>query len=151
MKKVLSLLFFMVLVMNASAQQLNNSQLSLRSNIRQFLVEEGFMPEIDSDGDIKFKKEGKVYYVRISSTDTSPMFVSLSIGFTYGETYNRQNIERNMNELNLYKGVKVVCFDNSYSFRAEMYLTNADTFRYTFYKLMGQLESIRDELIELIE
>lgn len=152
MKKFLSLLLFLSLAMSASAQRdYNSSQLSLRTNIRQFLAEEGFMPEIDSDGDVKFKKEGKVYYVSVSSTDTSPMYLCLFINFSYGEKYTRQRVERNSNELNLYKGVKLVCYDNGYSYRAEMFLTNADAFRYTFYKLMEQLESMRDELIELMD
>lgn len=151
MKKVFILLFLAAFAMKVGAQDFNSSQLSLRSSIRQFLAEEGFMPEIDSDGDIKFKKEGRIYYVSISSTDSSPMYLSLFYDFSYDEDFTRKEIERNANELNKYKAVKVVCFETGYSFRAEIYLTNADAFKYSFYKLMEQLASIRNELRDLID
>ena len=35
----------------------NSEQLALRTDLFNFLMEEGFMPELDSDGDIKFKSE----------------------------------------------------------------------------------------------
>ena len=50
----------------AYADDLTSSQLKLRNEIKAFLQEEGFMPEIDSDGDIKFKKEGSTYIGEVS-------------------------------------------------------------------------------------
>ena len=64
MKRIL-LLFILIIAISSTAlaqKKFNSEQLQLRSSIELFLREEGFMPEIDSDGDIKFKKEGEPYF-----------------------------------------------------------------------------------------
>lgn len=104
------------------------------------------MPELDSDGDILFKKEGMKYHVAVSDIDTSPMYVVLFHNYRYDDTYTKNKILSVLNEVNLYKAVKLLCFDAAYSFRAEMYLVDAEQFKYTFYKLMSQLASMEDEL-----
>jgi hypothetical protein len=40
-----------------------------KDSINEYLVEEGFRPEIDEDGDIKFKREGKIYYIQTNDSD----------------------------------------------------------------------------------
>ena len=49
----------------AEDNKLTSEQQALRSDILSFLKEEGFMPEIDTDDDIKFKSEGLSYYITI--------------------------------------------------------------------------------------
>jgi hypothetical protein len=34
-----------------------------------FLTDEGYKPEIDSDGDVRFKHEGKTYFIQVTDTD----------------------------------------------------------------------------------
>lgn len=132
----------------AYADDLTSSQLKLRNEIKAFLQEEGFMPEIDSDGDIKFKKEGSTYYISVNSNDTSPMYVSLSLGFNKPEGYSDDAIKIAANELNLYKGVKVICLDRSFSIRGEMYLVSSEAFKYSFYKLMSQISNVEDDFMD---
>ena len=135
----------------AYADDLTPSQLKLRNEIKAFLQEEGFMPEIDSDGDIKFKKEGSIYYIKVYSSDTSPMYVALSLGFNKPEGYSDEAIKIAANELNLYKGVKVLCMDNGFSIRGEMYLVSSEAFKYSFYKLMSQISNVRDDFMDELE
>lgn len=130
------------------ADDLTSSQLKLRNEIKVFLQEEGFMPEIDSDGDIKFKKEGSTYYISVNSNDASPMYVSLSLGFNKPEGYSDEAIKIAANELNLYKGVKVICLDRSFSIRGEMYLVSSEAFKYSFYKLMSQISNVEDDFMD---
>lgn len=148
------IMFFASLLLMAytsafSEDKLNDAQLKLRSNIEVFLREEGYMPSIDSDGDIAFKKEGDKYWVIIDKRDTSPFYVTLSKYFNYGEKFNRRKIAENLAELNLKKAVKVLLFDDSYAFQAEMYLVNAENFRHVFYKLMSQLEALEEEVVKI--
>ena len=148
MKRIL-LLAGLMLAMCASAyaqKSFNDEQLRLRGNIERFLREEGYMPEIDSDGDIKFKREGTSYYVIIDARDTSPMYLSLSAYFSYGEKYNRSVLSANLADFNLKKGVKLVLFDDSYCLQAQMYLVNADSFNYVFYKLLKQLDALDEDI-----
>ena len=135
----------------AYADDLTPSQLKLRNEIKAFLQEEGFMPEIDSDGDIKFKKEGSIYYIKVYSSDTSPMYVALSLGFNKPEGYSDEAIKIAANELNFYKGVKVLCMDNGFSIRGEMYLVSSEAFKYSFYQLMSQISNVRDDFMDELE
>ncbi|GAB4472054.1 MAG: hypothetical protein Kow00124_09640 [Anaerolineae bacterium] len=41
----------------------------LAKTFSEFLVAEGYRPEIDSDGDVKFKSEGFTYYIIIDEKD----------------------------------------------------------------------------------
>lgn len=45
-----------------------NYQISI-SGIHEALVQEGFRPDVDDDGDIKFKWEGRWYYIRFQDDD----------------------------------------------------------------------------------
>ena len=148
MKRIL-LLAGLMLAMCASAyaqKSFNDEQLRLRGNIERFLREEGYMPEIDSDGDIKFKREGSSYYVIIDARDTSPMYLTLCKYYSYGEKYNRSVMSANLADFNLKKGVKLVLFDDSYCLQAQMYLVNADSFNYVFYKLLKQLDALDEDI-----
>ena len=98
----LSVFFIMSAIYNLSADELDADQLNLRGEIVQFLKEEGFVPSIDSDGDIKFKKEGRSYYIRVNPKDTSPMFVTISCFFNYEDIITKNRIEKASLELNNY-------------------------------------------------
>lgn len=151
MKKIFLFIMCLSVCVNLIAvKSFNAEQLALRQNIFDFFKEEGYVPDIDSDGDIRFKVEGSSYYVIISETDESPMYLTLYHGFNYGELYTKTKIERVAMEINKYKGVKLITLDNSYSFRIEMYIVNAEHFRYTFYKHMKQIKNAQDELRALI-
>ena len=91
MKKCLILIVCMLLcnVAYISADELNLAQLRLRGDIKNFIQQEGYMPEIDEDGDIKFKKEGETFYVMVNSSDVSPMYVVLSKSFKFSLSINK--------------------------------------------------------------
>jgi hypothetical protein len=150
MKKLL--LFLLLLlpfgVQRISAQDFSTAQLQLRTDIETFLKEEGFMPEIDSDGDIKFKREGVKYYVKIYEKDKSPMYLALFAQFNYPSDYPKDIAKMATIELNFYKGVKVLCFDDYVRYQSDMYLKDAETFKLVFYKLINQLTNARQDMNE---
>lgn len=151
MKKLFCFLAIIIssALVSVRADELNSSQLKLRNEIKTFLQEEGYMPEIDSDGDIAFKKEGDKYYVIVNSSDSSPMYVTLSKFFSYGEKDNRHAIASGLERANLIKGVKVILFEKRYILQAEMYLVNSESFKYVFYKLMKQLDALEKRVNEI--
>ena len=55
----------------SASRNSNNSEeiekRELRSNYMGYLTAEGYMPSIDDAGDIKFKSEGKTYYLLVKS------------------------------------------------------------------------------------
>jgi len=36
-----------------------------------YLTSEGYQPEIDEDGDVRFKREGKTYFINVDAADTA--------------------------------------------------------------------------------
>ena len=68
-----------------------------------FLKTEGFQPSIDSDGDIKFKRQGDVYYVIVSDSDSNPMYLRLIKQFDYSGGINKGNIDGYARDVNKYK------------------------------------------------
>lgn len=132
----------------ADSKNYSDEQLALRNEISNFLKEEGFMPEIDSDGDIKFTSDEQTYYVSISTVDENPMYISLfTVSFNPSE-YSTDAVVMATKSLNKYKGVKVVCFDTSYNICAELYLRDADLFKESFYKLKSQIDNVRGDFLD---
>lgn len=134
------------LYLSSFAQEYTEEQKKLQRDISTFLKEEGYLPEIDSKGNLMFKKEGNKYYILIDKRDEGPLYLSISQSYVYSDLYSRTKIVEALDELNLNKGVKVLCFEDNYSYRAEMYLVNAEHFKYTFYKLMEQLSALKLQL-----
>lgn len=148
MKKCLLLILVPVCTtMLVVAKNLTPFQINLRNEIQIFLDEEGFVPEIDADEDISFKYEGSTYYVSISETDESPMYVDLFKVFNYPEDYSPEIFKIAAIELNKYKGVKVVCSEKSFSIHGSMYIVSAESFKYAFYKLMSQMAYVREDIL----
>lgn len=84
MKKFLLSVILSVIAISAYAEDtLSGAALTMRSNILSYLRSEGYLPEIDSDGDIKFKKEGHVYYVSLDNYS----------GMVYVDTFHMMDIE----------------------------------------------------------
>ena len=126
----------------------NSEQLALRTDLFNFLKEEGFMPELDSDGDIKFKSEGQPYYISVSKTDENPMYVVLFRSFNNPDEYSAETIAMASTKLNFYKGVKVLCFEKSFRIGAELYVRNAEPVKSAFYKLKGIIDSVKSDFLD---
>lgn len=145
---VLGLLILPSMSFAQSDSGFNSEQLALRTDLFNFLKEEGFMPELDSDGDIKFKSEGQAYYISVSKTDENPMYVVLFRSFSNPDEYSAETIAMASTKLNFYKGVKVLCFDKSFRIGAELYVRNAEPVKSAFYKLKGIIDSVKSDFLD---
>lgn len=145
---VLGLLILPSISFAQSDSGFNSEQLALRTDLFNFLKEEGFMPELDSDGDIKFKSEGQPYYISVSKTDENPMYVVLFRSFNNPDEYSAETIAMASTKLNFYKGVKVLCFDKSFRIGAELYVRNAEPVKSAFYKLKGIIDSVKSDFLD---
>ncbi len=152
MKRVIILIVFAfllspVMLRAQTDSGLNREQLALRTELFNFLKEEGFMPEIDSDGDILFKSEGHPYFICVSKTDENPMYVTFFRQFTNPEEYSSETVVMATKALNLYKGIKVVCFEQSFRIGAELFVRDAEAVKGAFYKLKAIIDSAKDEFL----
>ena len=94
----------------AAQDSLNAEQQALRSELYDFLKGEGYLPEIDGDGDIAFKAEGEMHWITVSDVDSSPFFVTVMRGAPYVEDYDYDRVLHAADELNLYKTAKVEAY-----------------------------------------
>ncbi|MCM1378010.1 MAG: YbjN domain-containing protein [Clostridium sp.] len=92
MKKILFIIMAVIATIFTSqaSDELTGRGLTLRNNIQNYLRSQGYSPEIDSDGDIKFKYEGKSYYVSIEKYGDE--FYVETYGVMGIEDTNRHNV-----------------------------------------------------------
>ena len=126
----------------------NSEQIALRTDLFNFLKEEGFVPELDSDGDIKFKSEGQAFFISVSKTDENPMYVVLFREFSNPDEYSAETIAMASTKLNLYKGAKVLCFENSFRIESEFYVRNAEPFKYAFYRVKRIINMVETDFLD---
>lgn len=149
MKRFITMLIVGLVISTISmAQELNDEQLTLRTDLVNFLKVEGFMPEIDTDGEIKFKSEGTMYYIKVSPTDKDPMYVTIIRRFGYPENYSPETLVMATKELNMYKGVKVLCFEESFQVRAELYVRNSEAVKSVLYKLLNNISNAVSDVLD---
>ena len=152
MKKIFSILLLtFATILSVSADELNSEQKELRQDIFDYLRNNGYAPTIDDDGDIKFYHDDRKYFISIYASDEQPMYLTMSLGFNYSETYSKEAIKQQINEIDFYKAIKLIPFTRHYSFIADMYLTEAETFTNAFPKLLDQIKSAAEELVDLVE
>ncbi|MBK6932839.1 MAG: hypothetical protein IPH12_19015 [Saprospirales bacterium] len=65
-------------VARSTAQDQEWTNEMLQATYMKFLAEGGYLPTIDADGDVQFKREGKTYYIPINAEDTEFFAVNLA-------------------------------------------------------------------------
>ncbi|MCL2196875.1 MAG: YbjN domain-containing protein [Treponema sp.] len=76
------LLFGGLFVFPAAAQQPEYTKADLQSLYVEYLRNEGYLPSVDPDGDIKFKVGGDNYYIIVDENDLQ--FFQIYMGFSLG-------------------------------------------------------------------
>ena len=135
----------------AAQDSLNAEQQALRSELYDFLKGEGYLPEIDGDGDIAFKAEGEMHWITVSSADSSPFFVTVIRSAPYVENYDYDRVLHAADELNLYKTVKVEANDGFAVIKSSMYLRRAAAFENVFPKLLEVMDDAYEDFIREYE
>jgi hypothetical protein len=68
--RYLFLALIIAAIMPAAAREANKpTKKELQQLYSEYLREEGYKPEIDGDGDVVFKREGRVYFIAVSEKD----------------------------------------------------------------------------------
>lgn len=124
----------------------SSGQRALRDNIKSYLQEEGYQPSLDSDGDIKFKRQGDVYFVCVSETDEAPYYVRLSKYFSYNDKISKSKIALYYDAINQYKMIKLVATEDSYIIDSQMFLINSVSFTSIFNRVLEVMDAAEEEL-----
>lgn len=153
MKKIFSIILLAVVAIGIQAKDLNKEQMAIRLNVFKYLSQEGFQPKIDSDGDVKFVKDGKTYYAIINENWNEPYLLTLFIQYSYDATgdFTKSNIESCIPIVAQQKVVKLSCYRNSYALRADLFCKDAELFTSSFYRLMDEFEETRRNVVSALE
>lgn len=135
----------------AAQKTLTAEQTALRTELFNFLKCEGYLPEIDEDGDIAFKAEGNKHWITVSDVDSSPFYVTIMRGAPYIENYDYNRVLHAADELNLYKTCKVEAYDGFAIITSSMYLRHASAFQDVFHKLLEVMDDLYDDFIQEYE
>lgn len=154
MKKTLSIITILLCIANGLfAQEFNKEQLELRLELVKFLSNEGFEPEIDSDGDIYFKRNDIKHFLIINKSWANPFLVTFYTSFQYSDDgyYTKDNIAKCINAVAQHKSIKLHCWDNNYSFEFEVFCKNAEVIKETLYAMFNEFDATRSELRTILE
>ena len=59
----------MLLLPLLAAAETKFTEAELQDMYVSFLLEEGYRPEVDQDGDVVFKREGRTYFIAVNAED----------------------------------------------------------------------------------
>ena len=105
-----------------------------------FLKAEGYLPEIDSDGDVRFKKEGGNYYIAVDATDDEFFRVVFPGFWPIESEEERDQALAKCNEANAgAKVAKVFIVQDSVWASLELFVSTPDAFKGVFSRGMGAL------------
>ena len=72
MPRLIHLVLFVIAFAASAFSQKGENDVTdkqLQKMYQEFLVDEGFKPEVDEDGDVRFKREGKTYFINVEAED----------------------------------------------------------------------------------
>ena len=138
-------------ICSVSAQQLNANQKKLKADIFNYLKKEVSNLSDYSATDLRFTFNETTYFVSISESDYSPMYVVLYAGFNLPDTYKKDIVALTAPSLNSYKGVKFYYGDDYVKLQAEMFMNDYKPFAVSFHSLISVMGAIRDAFDDAYE
>lgn len=121
------------------ADELTPKQKKFQSNLYQFLKEEGFSPDIDSeDNSVTFKEGDELFWILVD--DSNPYYIEFhKSGFRCNDA-DPKAVLKAVNEGNLkVRCAKAMFNGTNINLTVEMYCHSPEEFRYIFYKSKEEL------------
>ncbi len=146
MKRFGFLVLLLYVFFNMYADELTSEQLNFRTDVFNFIKEEGFAPYIDnSDNSIMFKREGVQFWITVG--DDSPFYVEFHREGMGCSDADISKVLWTVNELNrIKKCVKCIKMNDSVVIVIELFSHSSEEFKYLFYQSIKALNSAYSEL-----
>ena len=135
----------------------SNTQLQSKKQLQlmymDYLKKEGYLPEIDSDGDVKFKKEGNSYFIHVEAQQKDLQYFRIT--HYLGKINN--DIERlevlvAANHVNAtIKVVKFSILKDTAQATVEMFVSNVEDFKDIFSRVMSVISGGKESFINKIK
>jgi hypothetical protein len=142
----LTLAFAMLLASTDVTAQENNRQKPSKAEIQRlymdFLTEEGYKPDVDQDGDVKFKREGKTYFIAVNETDPEFFRVVLAGIWPIENEKERAQVLVAADESNAKSKVsKIFTIKDNVWVSIELFVSRPEEFKAVFKRAMSALDN----------
>ncbi len=143
-------------MMTAQEEDLNDTERELQSLYMNYLSTEGYSPVVDKDGDVKFKYEGRVYFIIVTEKD--PEFFQLILPGIWSIENEKERIQvlTAADHTNAKtKAAKIHTVNNNVWVSIEFFMVSREEFKGTFKRnlsaLNGGLKNFAIKMQELKE
>jgi hypothetical protein len=121
---------------------------ALRAIFKNFLAEEGFRPEVDDDGDVVFKREGRVFFIDVHEDDPEFFMIALPNIWPIESAEERIQVlsaaaHTNENE----KAAKVFTKKDDVWITIEMFVNDPEDFKTVFDRSLEAIDSAVDTFV----
>lgn len=124
------------------AQGDSKEKKALQKMYMDYLTDEGFRPEIDSDGDVQFKAEGKTYFINVVEDDPTYFRVVLANIWPIESEEERAQCLVAVDYSNAKSKVaKSYLVKDNIWVGIEIFIPEADDFKEIFKRSMGALNN----------
>lgn len=143
MKRCLYLLALGIFLSSAAhAADKKVTRESLQKLYSDFLKEEGYKPEVDEDGDVRFKHEGMTYFIQVDDSD--PQFFRLILAniWEIESEDEMRNVFAAADHSNAQSKVsKVFTVKNNVWVSIELFVEKPEEFRGVFRRCLSALQN----------
>jgi hypothetical protein len=106
-----------------------------------FLVSEGYKPEVDEDGDVRFKHEGKTYFINVDTADTECFRLVLANIWPIESEQERAEVRVAMDQCNaLAKVAKAYMVRDDVWVAIETFIAKPEDFKVIFKRSLSALD-----------
>jgi len=114
----------------------------LQAMYTNFLIEEGYKPSIDSDGDVVFRVEGKTFWIDIDEKDLESFRIVFSNFWEIESLAEKLKVYEVMNYINRTTKVAKVFMspkEDDVSMDANIFVNKPEDFKYHFARMLDLL------------
>jgi len=123
-------------------QKQTSNKVELQRLYVSYLIEEGYKPEVDDDGDVRFKQEGKLYFISINEKDPEFFRIVLANIWPIESELERVQVLIAADASNSKSKVsKVFTVKDNVWVCIELFLGSPEQFKAVFKRAMSALEN----------
>ena len=127
-----------------SKVQPEDDRAKLQRMYSDYLKAEGYVPEVDSDGDVRFKREGKVYYISVQEIEDDTEFFRVVLANIW-EVENDQERMKVLSAADFSNSSSKVCkiytVENNVWASVELYVGKPEDFKNVFKRVMSAFDT----------
>lgn len=118
------------------------SETDLQQLYTEFLTEEGYRPEVDEDGDVRFKREGRLYFINVAEDDPEFFTVVLANIWPIESETERSLVRAAADVSNAKSKVsKVFTINDDVWVSIELFVEHPGDFRGVFERAMSGIDN----------